>query len=236
MLHLARWTSSAAVLLVLLPASGGARATQEVVERHPSLSHEEEPGGHIEEPEALGPTRCQGGSAGPFPCSNVDLLSFMPLSSIGGDGTTHGNDLWGWTDPLNGREYALMGLTTGTAFVDITNPKDPLYVGLLPAQTLPSTWLDLKVYKNYAFIVSEAPGQGMQVFDLKQLRKVGAPPVVFSGRKALRRQWPQYLSQHRHQREERIRIRCGDQHVCWRATHDRHPETAQAEVCWLFRR
>ena len=95
MLHLARWTSSAAVLLVLLPASGGARATQEVVERHPSLSHEEEPGAHIEEPEALGPTRCQGGSAGPFPCSNVDLLSFMPLSSIGGDGTTHGNDLMG---------------------------------------------------------------------------------------------------------------------------------------------
>ncbi len=180
MLHLARWTSSAAVLLVLLPASGGAGTTQEVVERHPSLSHEEEPCAHIEEPEALGPTRCQGGSAGPFPCSNVDLLSFMPLSSIGGDGTTHGNDLWGWTDPLNGREYALMGLTTGTAFVDITNPEDPLYVGLLPAQTLPSTWLDLKVYKNYAFIVSEAPGQGMQVFDLKQLRKVGAPPVVFS--------------------------------------------------------
>ncbi|HEX9725962.1 MAG TPA: choice-of-anchor B family protein [Vicinamibacteria bacterium] len=169
----------AAVSLALPLVSVGARATQDVVP-HGGRHHEEEPGVHFEEPEALGPTPCQGGSAGPFPCSQVDLLSFLPLSSIGGDGTAHGNDVWGWTDPQTGREYALMGLTTGTAFVDITNPEAPVYLGLLPTQTLPSPWRDLKVYKNYAFIVSEAPGHGMQVFDLKRLRKVNAPPVIFS--------------------------------------------------------
>ena len=166
--------------LVLLLAAGKA-VPQDMVPSGLARHHEEEePGTHLAEPEALGPTRCQGGKAGPFPCSHIDVLSFMPLSSIGGDGSAHGNDLWGWTDPQTGKEYALMGLTTGTAFVDITNPEAPLYLGLLPTQTLASPWRDLKVYKNYAFIVAEAQGHGMQVFDLKRLRHVGAPPVIFS--------------------------------------------------------
>ena len=25
-----------------------------------------------------------------------------------------GNDCWGWTDPVSGKEYALMGLNNGT--------------------------------------------------------------------------------------------------------------------------
>ncbi len=62
-------------------------------------------------------TPCVGGFAGTYPCNNVDLLAFMPLASIGGGG---GNDIWGWTDSQTGKEYALMGRTTGTSFVDIS--------------------------------------------------------------------------------------------------------------------
>ncbi len=36
----------------------------------------------------------------------------------------------------------------------------------------------MKVYKNYAFIVTEGGG-GMQVFDLAQLRDLKGPPVTF---------------------------------------------------------
>ena len=43
-----------------------------------------------------------------------------------------------------------------------------------------SLWRDIKVYGNYAFIVSEAGGHGMQVFDLTKLRNVNNPPVNFS--------------------------------------------------------
>ena len=68
-------------------------------------------------------TPCIDGMAGGFPCSNVDLLEHMPLSTIGGG---NGNDIWGWTDPLTGNEYALMGRTNGTAFVDITDPENAL--------------------------------------------------------------------------------------------------------------
>ena len=43
-----------------------------------------------------------------------------------------------------------------------------------------SLWRDIKVYNHYAFIVSEASGHGMQVFDLTKLRNVNNPPVNFS--------------------------------------------------------
>ncbi len=122
-------------------------------------------------------TECTGGFAGTYPCKNIDLLAFMPLGEIGGGS---GNDIWGWTDPLNGKEYAIMGRSNGTAFVDISNPMSPVYVGNLPTHTSNSTWRDIKVSKNHAYIVSEASGHGMQVFDLTQLRGLTGPPVTFS--------------------------------------------------------
>jgi hypothetical protein len=50
-----------------------------------------------------------------YPCSNIDLMSFLPLSTFGTSTfpSPGGNDIWGWTH--NGREFALMALTTGTA-------------------------------------------------------------------------------------------------------------------------
>lgn len=120
---------------------------------------------------------CVNGFAGTYPCHEVDLLAFMPLSQIGGGS---GNDIWGWTDPLDGSEYAIMGRTSGTAFVDITDPYNPVYLGNLPRHTSNSTWRDIKVHKNHAFIVSEASGHGMQIFDLTQLREIENPPVTFS--------------------------------------------------------
>ena len=114
--------------------------------------------------------------AGPYPCRDIDLMAFLPHAEIGGGS---GNDIWGWTDPLTGREYALVGRSTGTAFVDISNPSQPIYVGNLPAHTAASPWRGIKVFANHAFIVSEAVDHGMQVFDLTQLRDVTAPPVTF---------------------------------------------------------
>jgi choice-of-anchor B domain-containing protein len=91
-----------------------------------------------------------------------------------------GNDSWGWTDPQNGDEYALMGLNNGTAFIDISDPANAVYLGKLPSHTSSSSWRDIKVYQNYAFIVSEASGHGMQVFDLTRLRNPGSTPQTFT--------------------------------------------------------
>ena len=119
---------------------------------------------------------CTRGLAGPFPCKNVDLASFLPLESIGGG---QGNDIWGWTDPQTGREYALVGKTSGTAFIDITDAENPVYLGDLPShqpvETIFNAWHDIKVYKDHAYVVSEEPLHGMQVFDLARLRGVTEP-------------------------------------------------------------
>ena len=122
-------------------------------------------------------TPCTGGTAGGFPCSNYNLMSRITLAQMGANG---GNDSWGWTDPDDGSEYAIMGLDNGTAFIDITDPVNPIYLGKLPTHSSPSIWRDIKVYNNYAFIVSEASGHGMQVFDLTRLRNVTSPPQTFT--------------------------------------------------------
>ena len=114
--------------------------------------------------------------AGPYPCENINLLSFVENGDIGGGSM---NDIWGWVDPLDSAEYVILGRTNGTAFLDITDPVNPIYLGNLPTATQNSTWRDIKVYNNYAFIVSEAGGHGMQIFDLTHLRDIESPPLLF---------------------------------------------------------
>jgi len=77
---------------------------------------------------------CEDGAAASHACQHVDLLAHLPLSSFG-FGAESANDVWGWTDPETGREYALLGLNVGTAFVDVSEPDAPLYLGLLPTHT-----------------------------------------------------------------------------------------------------
>lgn len=116
---------------------------------------------------------CENGMAGRYPCHNVDLQSTLPLSGIGGG---QGNDIWGWTDPATSKEYALIGRTNGTAFADVTDPVNPKYLGNLPSNGGTSSWRDVKVYRNHAFVVADAiRGHGMQVFDLTRLRSVTRP-------------------------------------------------------------
>ena len=113
---------------------------------------------------------CENGIADVYPCNGYDLMSYMSLDDLTPEGINNinlaGNDSWGWTDPDTGKEYALVGLNSHTAFVDISNPSMPILVGALPTATLNSIWRDIKVYQNHAFIVSEASGHGMQVFEI----------------------------------------------------------------------
>ncbi|RDK88220.1 choice-of-anchor B family protein [Marinirhabdus gelatinilytica] len=124
------------------------------------------------------PAPCDSGLAGGiFPCNGIDLVYHIDLDELDAE---KGNDSWGWTDPITGKEYALMGLDNGTAFIDISNPSAPIYLGKLETETSASSWRDIKVFKDHAFVVSEAQGHGMQVFDLTRLRDVTNPPQNFS--------------------------------------------------------
>jgi len=112
---------------------------------------------------------CTDGQADGYTCLGYDLFAYLPLSNFE---SSFGNDIWGWTDPDTKKEYVILGLGDGTAFIEITDPLKPLYLGKLPTATVESVWRDVKVYQNHAFIVSEASGHGLQVFDLTRLRGV----------------------------------------------------------------
>lgn len=123
-------------------------------------------------------TPCTNGFAGEYPCEGYDLLAHISATEMGATG---GNDSWGWTDPQDGKEYAIVGLNNGTAFIDISIPTAPVYLGKLPTATGSATARDIKTYNNFAFVVSDNNGShGMQIFDLTRLRNVVNPPETFT--------------------------------------------------------
>jgi choice-of-anchor B domain-containing protein len=111
-----------------------------------------------------------------FDCGATDLMAFLPPSRLTFDGHyIEMNDIWGWTDPVTKREWALVGRRDGTSFVDITDPVRPIVAADLPLTegARPNAWRDIKVYRDHAYIVADGAGQhGMQVFDLTRLRAI----------------------------------------------------------------
>ena len=130
-----------------------------------------------------GSVDCTDGMASQFDCGNIDLLSFMTIEDLGGSTGITTNDIWGWVDPETNREYALIGRSNGTSFVDISDPANPVLKGDLPLTegAYPSQWRDIKVYANHAFIVADNAGpHGMQIFDLTRLREDSDSMVTYN--------------------------------------------------------
>lgn len=103
-------------------------------------------------------------TAGPaisFESQGMHLLSWLPLGSLSA-GAVNGNDCWGYAAP-SGREYAIIGTSNGTAFVEVTDPTDPVLVSFIGGPG--SLWRDMKVFGNRAYAVSEGGG-GIQVFNM----------------------------------------------------------------------
>lgn len=154
---------------------------------------------------------CKGGVADiQYPCDDIHLLAVVKPQELQGLESTDSptvclNDIWGWTDPMTKKEYALVGLTNGVSFVDVSNPEKPIVIGKLDESSLNpksksynlsgydacaigigdsegaknltegSTWRDIKIYNDHAFIVKDysrnkREPHGMQIFDLKNLR------------------------------------------------------------------
>ncbi|PAU95297.1 hypothetical protein CK503_03635 [Aliifodinibius salipaludis] len=139
-------------------------------------------------------------SNGMYECNNIDLVAMVTPENLLAEPLSDGqalNDIWGWTDPETGTEYALVGLVGGVTFVDLSTASDPQVVGKLEesesasgssgktrkrAEVMhedKSSWRDFKVYQNHLYVVSDGQFHGMQVFDLTRLREVENAPVMF---------------------------------------------------------
>ena len=126
--------------------------------------------------------RCAENRAAGFECDNVNVISFLPIKDLAGGRGSMVNDIWGWTDPETGREIAIVGRSDGTAFVDLTDPHNPVVLGDLPKSpgSRSSVWRDMKVHDDHVYIVADGAEQhGVQVFDLRRLREVEGGSVTF---------------------------------------------------------
>jgi len=80
--------------------------------------------------------------------------------------STEGSDIWGWVDPNDGTEYALVGLNDGFACVNLSNPANPTQEFHIP--DINSTWRDIKTWGNYAYVTTEADA-GLLIVDLTDM-------------------------------------------------------------------
>lgn len=145
--------------------------------------------GEINDLVSDGEVECVDGMAGGFPCSNMNLVSFVDCPSLGSPLSVSGvgfvgddlaidgcwvSDIWGWTDE-EGSEYALVGMWEGVSIVDITDPVSPATVvfvnttdNLLDGYS--HIWRDIKVVNDVMFHGAEVAGHGVGAFDLLQLK------------------------------------------------------------------
>jgi choice-of-anchor B domain-containing protein len=131
-------------------------------------------------PAVLAATPCDAatGMAGPHPCRGVDLMAHVPLADFSSQPAA-ANDIWGFVDLADEREYALIGLLNGTAVVEVTDPENPREVGIIRGRD--AKWRDIKVYqfddpasgrrRAYAYVTADFPSapQGLQIIDLSAL-------------------------------------------------------------------
>ena len=133
-------------------------------------------------------TRCENGQAAGYPCWGVDFLSRVPLHTFSSN-PFDANDVWGFIDLNDKREYALIGLRNGTAVVDVTEPATPIEVGTILG--LSATWRDIKVYqfydpasarwKAYAYVTADKVNQGLQIIDLTGLPESVSLAATYNG-------------------------------------------------------
>jgi len=78
------------------------------------------------------------------------------------------NGIWGWAG--GGHEYAIIGSTAGTYFVDVTNPSSPVVSDYVAGARSGCIWREIKTYSHYAYLVSDdSPPNSFQIVDLQYL-------------------------------------------------------------------
>lgn len=122
---------------------------------------------------------------GPFPdTENMEFLGqvtpdevgALPVPGVWAKGMM--NDIGGWTSP-SGQEYVLATNSGGIAFVRITDPRNPVYLGKILSQDpldFRNIWGDPDTFGNYGYFVTEIDESRVVIVDLLGLDFLGAAP------------------------------------------------------------
>lgn len=116
-----------------------------------------------------------------YPSLNVNLLSHIDpeKDNTGNDGRKY-SGCWGWFQNSTNKEYAIVGTSSKTYFIDVTNPQNPVIKDSVMAAHAGCTWREIKTYQNYCYIVSDdAPPNSFQIVDMQYLPD--SVHVVYNG-------------------------------------------------------
>lgn len=125
-----------------------------------------------------------------FKCKDLDLYDFKTHAELGSS-SGRGAGSWGWTN-AEGREFVAIAQEDGTSFSEVSKEGKLVYLGRLPQYTTAdiSLWREIKGYKNYIVIGSEAVDHGVQIFDMSKLEDIDPEsPKVFSNEEDLDGYW-----------------------------------------------
>ncbi len=117
-----------------------------------------------------------------YPSSNINLIGFVDPETVMGVDNIKYSGCWGWNQTSKNKEYAIVGSSTGTYFIDISAPATPTvcdYVkGAHPSACI---WREMHTYQNYCYVVGDDPApNSFQIIDMQYLPD--SVHVVYDGK------------------------------------------------------
>ncbi len=79
------------------------------------------------------------------------------------------SNIWGTT--LSGKEYAIYGTETKTHIYDVTNCAAPVLKATFTDGS-DTYWREYKSYKKFLYMVTEAAGEGLEMFDMTDVNNI----------------------------------------------------------------
>lgn len=106
-----------------------------------------------------------------YPSLNINLLAHLdPETDNTGSDNRKYSGCWGWYQSSKNKEYAIVGTSKQTYFIDVTNPTSPLISDSVLAKHTGCTWREMKTYQHYCYIVSDqCQPNGLQIVDMQYL-------------------------------------------------------------------
>jgi choice-of-anchor B domain-containing protein len=106
-----------------------------------------------------------------YPSLNITLLAHLDpeKDNTGYDGRKY-SGCWGWAQTNKNKEYAIVGTSNQTYFIDVTNPTQPVIVDSVKGRGTGGTYREIKTYQNYCYLVSDdISPNSFQIVDMQYL-------------------------------------------------------------------
>ena len=110
-------------------------------------------------------------SSAQYASQNISLLSIFDNPAVIAEpqvGLRYSSCV-GWANAITGKEYGIIGSTSGTYIVDVTNPSNPVQRAFVSSRLTNMIWHEYKTYDKYLYVVADGQSNQLQIIDLSYL-------------------------------------------------------------------